>query len=186
MTTATSPSVPVRREPAPDGTVRFHALDNLRAAMMLLGIVLHAGLSYTHMPRNPIWPFKDARSSVFCDAIMVASGLFRMPIFFMVAGFFAALIQERRGGRGLLVDRARRILVPFVVGWLVTFPLVRAGFLYADALGLHEPAPAAVAVAALRTYGLYADPHPIHLWFLEYLLIYYVLAMPIALGARLK
>src|SRR5436190_4742025 len=31
---------------------RSHALDALRAAMMLLGIVLHAGLSYTHLPTD--------------------------------------------------------------------------------------------------------------------------------------
>ncbi len=183
-TTVISPSLPVRRGFAPGGSVRYHALDNLRAAMMLLGIVLHAGLSYSHMPHNSIWPFKDARSSVFCDAIMMASGLFRMPVFFLVAGFFAALIEERRGGRGLLANRARRILVPFVVGWLATFPLVRAGFLYADALARHEPAPAAARARALHASGLYADAYPIHLWFLEYLLIYYLLAVPIARWAR--
>lgn len=112
MTTATSPIVPVRQDLVGNGTIRYHAMDSLRAAMMLLGIVLHAGLSYTHMPRSPIWPFRDARSSVVCDAVMMASGLFRMPVFFMVAGFFAALIHQRRGGRGLLANRARRILVP--------------------------------------------------------------------------
>jgi len=74
--------------------------------------------------------------------------------------------------------------LPLVVGWLVTFPLVRAGFLYADALALHEPAPAAAAARALHASGLYADAYPIHLWFLEYLLIYYVLAVPIARWAR--
>ncbi len=179
MTISTKPSVPVRRGLAFQGTGRFHALDNLRAAMMLLGIVLHAGLSYSHMPRSAIWPYKDAGSSYFCDLIMAASGLFRMPVFFMVAGFFAALIYQRRGGRGLLADRARRILVPFVVGWVLTFPLARAGFVYADALARHEPSPLVAAARVLRTAGLYAEAYPIHLWFLEYLLIYYLLAVPI-------
>ena len=73
--------------------------------------------------------------------------------------------------------------LPLVAGWLVTFPVVRAGFLYADALALHEPAPAAAA-RALHASGLYADAYPIHLWSLEYLLIYYVLAVPIARWAR--
>jgi hypothetical protein len=76
VTTATSPIVPVRQDLVGNGTIRYHAMDSLRAAMMLLGIVLHAGLSYTHMPRSPIWPFRDARSSVVCDAVMMASGLF--------------------------------------------------------------------------------------------------------------
>ena len=166
------------------GPRRYHALDSLRAAMMLMGIVVHAGLSYTHMPSSPIWPFKDSHASVLCDAVVMASALFRMPVFFMIAGFFAALIHDRKGTRGLLADRARRILGPFVVAWLVTFPVVRAGFLYADALALGNPAPAAAAVQALQTGGPYAQPGPIHLWFLEYLLIYYVVAVLVVHGAR--
>ncbi len=178
MIAATSPRIQVSQARLPTGGVRFHALDNLRAAMMLMGLLLHAGLSYSHMPRSPIWPFKDARASILCDAIMAASGLFRMPAFFLVAGFFAALIHERRGSQGLLADRCRRILLPFVAGWLVTFPLVRAGFLYAEAMVAHHAAPGASAARALIVTGPYADPNPIHLWFLEYLLIYYLLALP--------
>ena len=182
LTIATKPSKPARGNLRP----RHRAVSRpgqLGAAMMLLGIVLHAGLSYSHMPRNPIWPFKDASSSFFCDLIMVVSGLFRMPVFFMVAGFFAALIHQRQGGRGLLADRGRRILVPFVVGWLLMFPLARAGFVYADALARHEPSPPVAVAHALRATGLYANAYPIHLWFLEYLLIYYLLAVPIVAWA---
>ena len=178
------PIAPLRRETSPRGPTRYHALDSLRAAMMLMGILLHAGLSYTHMPRSSIWPFKDPHASVLCDAVAMASALFRMPLFFMIAGFFAALIHQRRGTRGLLVDRARRILGPLVVTWLVTFPVVRAGFLYADALALDNPSPAAAALHALQDGGLYAQPVPIHLWFLEYLLIYYVTAVLVVHGSR--
>ena len=46
---------------------RFHALDSLRAAMMLLGIVVHAGLWYSHMPRSRLWPFKNAQATVVAD-----------------------------------------------------------------------------------------------------------------------
>ena len=80
---------------------RYHALDSLRAAMMFLGIVLHAGLSYSHMPRSATWPFKDARATVVADVVMTASGLFRMPVFFLLAGFFAASLHRKRGRAGL-------------------------------------------------------------------------------------
>src|SRR5208337_5550543 len=48
VTTATSPSVPVRRGLAPDGTGRFHALDNLRAAISVdatnhVAVIVEAG-----------------------------------------------------------------------------------------------------------------------------------------------
>jgi len=88
--------------------------------MMLLGIVVHAGLSYSHMPRSALWPFKDARATVVADVAMTASGLFRMPVFFLLAGFFAALLYEKRGRAGLLRDRLKRIALPFLAGWVLT------------------------------------------------------------------
>lgn len=42
---------------------RVHALDALRAAMMLLGLVLHAAASYVVTPLERGWPFKDATSA---------------------------------------------------------------------------------------------------------------------------
>ena len=160
---------------------RFHALDSLRAAMVLLGIVVHAGLSYSHMPQSQLWPFKNAQATVVADAVMTASGLFRMPVFFVLAGFFAALIYEKRGRTGLLRDRFRRIALPFLVGWLTMFPLIRAGFVYANsrAVGL-PPASAWAGVArTFRSGAVFAEASPIHLWFLEYLMIYYGLALAV-------
>ncbi len=49
---------------------------------------------------------------------------FRMPIFFVMAGFFAAMMRARRGSKDLLVNRFRRIVLPFVVGWVVLFPVM--------------------------------------------------------------
>jgi glucan biosynthesis protein C len=177
VATASLASTQARTERGPtESSERYHAMDALRAAMLLLGIVLHAGLSYSHMPRSDLWPFKDSRASGLCDLVIMASGLFRMPIFFMIAGFFAARIHRKRGIAGLLRNRARRILVPFVMGWLIMFPLVRGGFLVAAALERGDPAPVTAVARDLHVASLYADPYPIHLWFLEYLLIYYAVA----------
>jgi hypothetical protein len=46
---------------------RFHALDSLRAGMMIFGVVLHAGLIYGNMPPNGVWPIKDRDSTEVCD-----------------------------------------------------------------------------------------------------------------------
>jgi glucan biosynthesis protein C len=170
-------------------TERDHALDALRAAMMLLGIVLHAGLAYATLPTKPIWPFKDRNTSVLLDAVMMASGLFRMPVFFLIAGYFAAMVCRKRGVMGLIRNRARRILTPFVVVWVVSFPLVRAGFSYAEALDAGAAAGLGTLTHVLSAESPYAWPYPIHLWFLEYLLIYYagavlVLLWPMRPGRR--
>jgi glucans biosynthesis protein C len=71
---------------------RYHALDGLRAGMMLLGIVFHAALPYTTLPR---WPFKDSSTHPVFDVLTVFLHIFRVPIFFAMARFFAALLWER-------------------------------------------------------------------------------------------
>src|SRR5262245_10375649 len=101
---------------------RLHALDGLRAAMMLLGLVLHSSTSYLVTSLGPTWPYKDPHPSGLFDPLVFIIHLFRMPTFFVVAGFLAALLMQREGVRGFLVHRARRLALPLVVAWVIIFP----------------------------------------------------------------
>src|SRR5688572_21716369 len=104
---------------------RFHSFDALRSAMMLLGIWMHGVQCYTIL-NVYMWPFKDtARSPVF-DFTINWVHMFRMPVFFVMAGFFFALLKDRRGTAKTLRNRADRILVPFVLGWIVLAPVILA------------------------------------------------------------
>ncbi len=70
--------------PAPVG-VRLHALDNLRAILMWLGIVLHVAAVYTTHPMPNVW--LDEQRTAFADALVSFIHVFRMPAFFILAGF---------------------------------------------------------------------------------------------------
>ena len=60
----TSDGPPATSDPrVSDPPGRFHSLDALRAAMMLLGLVLHAMASYVTVPLGDAWPFKDAHTT---------------------------------------------------------------------------------------------------------------------------
>ena len=61
---------------------RRYDLDALRATAMLLGIVLHAGLSFTPFP----WAVQDERQSGFFWFLFAAIHGFRMPVFFVLNG----------------------------------------------------------------------------------------------------
>ena len=77
--------------PAPQAPLkRLHSLDALRAAMMLLGLVLHSVVSYITIAIPEAWPYQDRQTSVAFDYLVFAIHLFRMPTFFVMAGFFAA------------------------------------------------------------------------------------------------
>ena len=110
---------------------RYHSLDALRAAMMLLGLVLHSAASYIQAPIGAAWPYHDAQRHPFFDLLIVVIHLFRMPVFFVMAGFFAALLYDRDGPSGFMRNRARRVLLPLVTFWPFVIPLTVLGFAFA-------------------------------------------------------
>ena len=99
---------------------RRYDLDALRATAMLLGIVLHAGLSFTPFP----WAVQDERQSGFFWFLFASIHGFRMPVFFVLSGFFTAMLWRRRGLKSLLSHRFRRVLLPFLLGLVTIVPAV--------------------------------------------------------------
>jgi len=93
-------------------------LDAVRAFAMLLGIALHAGLSFATIP----WIVQDSRQNEWFSLVFEAIHGFRMPLFFLVSGFFTAMLWRKRGVRALLKQRAMRILLPLVLGGLTVIP----------------------------------------------------------------
>ncbi len=155
---------------------RYHAFDGLRAAMMLLGIVLHASVSYvvTVLPDNA-WGYKDASTSMAADFLVFGIHIFRMPVFFVMAGFFAALLMERYGTTGMLRNRAARVLVPFLLFWVLLSPLIVLGALFANGQAANGDGLGMIRETAGTTAPLWRDS-TLHLWFLYFLVMFYGLA----------
>ncbi|WP_245559077.1 acyltransferase family protein [Arenimonas oryziterrae] len=146
-------------------TDRFHALDAARAFALLLGIVLHATMSFF----LPI-PAQDVSQSTTLAVSFYVIHSFRMSLFFLIAGFFAHMAFHRRGLRAFAKDRAKRILVPMTAGWLVLAPITVAILVW----GLSRTFPTATATdAAAAPQGFPLT----HLWFLYYLCVFYVSAI---------
>ena len=100
---------------------RFHDLDALRAVAMLLGIFLHGLLAYVE---NPVWSAQDLyQNTAVYGTLNDAIHGFRMPLFFLVSGFFTAMLWRRRGMAALIKHRAKRILLPLFLGLIVLWPL---------------------------------------------------------------
>lgn len=98
--------------------IRRNDLDALRSFAMLLGIALHAALAYA----GAGWVVSDERTSAGLGLGVAAIHGFRMPLFFLLSGFFSAMLWHRRGLMRLLSQRARRILLPLVLGCLTIVP----------------------------------------------------------------
>lgn len=154
---------------------RLHYMDHLRALAMLAGVLFHAALAYSPLLR-PLWPLADRESSVAVDAVVWGLHLVRMPLFFLVAGFFAAWVIARRGGTALARQRVRRILVPFLLAWPLVWWSLSASTGWAAA-NVQHPSP---VLLMIREWMQQPDPPRLppgtaHLWFLYYLLLFAVL-----------
>jgi glucan biosynthesis protein C len=139
-------------------SARLHHLDALRALTMLLILPAHAvALIGLRGGGN------DAEAAVYW-----LIHVFRLPLFFLIAGFFAALLVEARGTGAVVRNRLVRIGIPLVVVVAVVAPVL------------------ALLLQGLSRDGNYAGPNglaaftdfqPSYVWFLWYLAMLYTTAL---------
>lgn len=146
---------------------RFHGLDACRAAAMMLGLFFHGAISF--MQTNIPWAIRDRSNHYLVDVFVYVCHTFRMPVFFLLAGFFGRLLHEKLGTGAFLRHRAKRILLPFVV---TLVPLMPSLFLlWRWGLG-RKPNPGPFAGGhETSIHPESMSPNPGHLWFLYYLLM---------------
>ncbi|MDB4618431.1 acyltransferase family protein, partial [Akkermansiaceae bacterium] len=103
-------------------TQRYHFLDGLRGVAMLLGIVLHASMTFRGWD---VWGVEEVSvAPEFFGWVFDFIHGFRMQLFFVVSGFFTMMLAKRRGLVSLLKQRLLRIVVPLVVGTLILSPMI--------------------------------------------------------------
>lgn len=151
--------------PLPHREERLHALDNLRAVAMLLGIVLHAALSF--MTLEIPWIARDVGRSFGFDVMVGLIHGFRMQLFFFLAGFFGHLLWQRLGAKDFLRQRWQRIGVPFLLGMVTLTPAIIVIWGWGELQA--EPRPPRRQYGQLTVFSIPTG----HLWFLEMLLILY-------------
>jgi len=172
----------VRCAMADTSNERLHALDAVRGFALIAGIVFHASVSFLPGPNGaPLWIVTDSQPSVALGVVFHLLHIFRMTTFFLIAGFFAHLTFHRRGARGFIADRAKRIAVPLLVGWPILFVAIVAVTIWAAVSAAHgRPLPPPPKYPGFPAFPL------THLWFLYLLLWLYAATLLIrAIVARL-
>jgi len=152
---------------------RLHALDAVRSGALLLGVILHASLSF--MPGAQVWLVADPSKSMFLAYVFFTIHAFRMTLFFILAGFFAHLLFHRLGTMEFVKNRFKRIFVPLVTFWPIVFPSIVAALVWATLLKLGS-LPKEAPPGPKFTPG---DFPLTHLWFLWMLMLLYVAIIPL-------
>ena len=146
---------------------RLHALDAVRGFALLLGVVYHATISFIPSPVK-IWIVEDSHRSTALALLFFIIHVFRMTTFFLIAGIFAHMSFHRRGAKGFIQDRLKRIALPLLLGW----PLVFAAILAVGAWAATPP----------RPWPTFPKFPLTHLWFLYVLLEFYIAVLVLRAG----
>jgi glucan biosynthesis protein C len=158
----------------------FLAMDALRAGAALLVVALHAAVPYMDVQfPEVLWAIHDRSASRVFDWVFLWCNGVSMPLFFLLAGFFAAMVCDERGPGEFVWQRTKRILLPFIAACIlilpVTFYVWAGGWLLAGRCTMKE---------ILRVqFGPSIQPNlygPAHLWFLEYLFLLCLLFAAVA------
>jgi glucan biosynthesis protein C len=151
-------------------TERLHSLDSLRAIMMLLGLVIHSAITYGVINYGNAWSLKVPETTHLSnDFIVYFIHSFRMPIFFVVAGFFGALLFYERKPLKMAKNRLSRIVFPFIVFLLILSPLIIFSFSYTMLVFNGSETAFESTLSNFSNLLIFIPQMTFHLWFLYYL-----------------
>ena len=164
---------------------RIYGLDALRAIMMLLGLIVHTVFSFSTIDWGNDWPYKDTYTTSVAEHTYFFIHSFRMPIFFVLAGFFTCMLYLKRGALGVASNRLQRIGIPLLIGLFVLYPLVTGGFVFSVSANEFTFKTGLKAFLNMPLTDLLIPTSTMHLWFIYYLLYFYLASLLIATLAGL-
>ncbi len=143
---------------------RYSELDWLRVILILLVFVHHV-----FMPFNgDSWHIMNAESSKLLDNVMVYFEQLRLPVLFFIAGAGSFLLLEKMNAKAFIVKKFQRLFIPLLVGMMLVNP--PQGYFenidkYANLRDAYKQ--------------LFFSFNANHLWFIEFLIIFMLLAIPV-------
>lgn len=144
--------------------IRLSELDWLRV-ILIFAVFLH----HICMPFNGDgWHIMNGESSKVLDDIMVYFEQFRLPVLFFISGVGAVILLSKVTVKKFALGKLSRLLVPLIVGVLLVVPPQ----LYIE------------NIDELQSYWqeyptLVLKFETNHLWFIEYLIVFAFIAIPI-------
>jgi hypothetical protein len=183
MTSDIKISADATRKPKSGGVTseRLYYLDWLRV-ILLFGVFLY----HVIRPFDPLidWHINNAEQSDIILTILLLVNPWGIPLFFLVAGAASMFALRRRSNRQFIGERVTRLLIPFIVGSILLTPFQK----YLEALHKESfqgtflsyiPEMLVEIISGNFFTPLVFGRWGLHLWFLGFLFVYSLLALPV-------
>ena len=162
-------------------SARLYYLDWLRV-ILLFGVFIY----HVIRPFDPLidWHINNADQSDLILTILLLVNPWGIPLFFLVAGAGSMFSLRRRSNLKFIVERVNRLLIPFIIGSILLTPFQK----YLEALhkGAFQgtflsyiPEMLAEIISGNLFTPLVFGRWGLHLWFLGFLFVYSLLALPV-------
>jgi hypothetical protein len=184
-TTSVAPEHPAGR------TERLHYLDWLQVLGVFGVFLFHALHPFDSLVE---WHIKNAERSALATLFAVFFTPWGMPFFFLMAGTTSWFSLRRRTGRRYVRERAKQLLIPFVVGIIVMTPI--QAYLELSHRGLWDGSYIEFVFSADAWRYFSTSYHTVtagpemfgnvgyHLWFLAYLFTLALVSLPVFLWLK--
>ena len=144
---------------------RMYGLDLARAVLMLVGVIYHGALLFK---TGGGWRIESESTHQLFNVLADGIHLFRMHAFYILAGFFVAMVTEKSGNRTAAWSRIGRLAIPMLFVGFTANTLMNQ---FSAAWDFDTN------IATYIMKGQWLGP----LWFIGNLIAYYALS-PIVLG----
>lgn len=161
---------------------RRYDIDWLRILLIFSVLLFHVGMIYRGGKEG--WHVKNKQTSEFLHHLMVQLHVWRMPLLFFISGVGTFFALGIRNHRHYLKERTKRLFLPLLVGM---FGIIVPIQVYIEYFGTGR-----FKGSFMEFYPSIFEfvPYPAgslswhHLWFILYLFIYSMLALPFFLRLR--
>jgi glucan biosynthesis protein C len=160
---------------------RRYDLDWLRVLAVLLLVPFHSALIFSHNPGDIVY-VKDRLESETLIQFAYFQSQWHMPLLFMIAGASTWFALEFRTVRQYLRDRFTRLVIPTVFGVTVLIPpMIYMQYLGEPGSSFWQFYPRFFQVNFEDLSGNSGTFTPSHLWFVIFLFVFSVVALPLFL-----
>jgi glucan biosynthesis protein C len=171
--------------PSNENKTRLHYLDWLRVLALFGVFIFHTARPFDFI----YWAVNNPERSLYATFFVVFLYPWGMPLFFMISGAGTFFALKRRSYRQYIVERLQRLLIPYIIGAILLTPI--QGYfeiihkkLYSGTFIDFITDGTVLQYFVVRFRDVGWGPRVFgawgfHLWFLGFLFLYSLMAIPI-------